>query len=1043
MAIYKGLNVAFYLGDVDNLTDSLRNLGLDIDDLERIRGLGTNITTEQLHLLSGLDIDQEKENYSLYRSSVKLENWLVSLKDISKPLDYNLRVNNQLRASALKYNFLEFGDAPQTPAAGDVPYAYVKSADISTSRVSSWSKLGSATTGDTIPKSLSPVFYGADVLVNPYDGVDPTTGDQNKTVVKFEELVFQGEITPKRFLAEEPTDLITININGVDQQFYAMRAIPIQFEGFWRTATFDYIVDGTGSGTPAVVFVDLSQDPPVEIAKYGNATSGPVSYTAARASDRRIDFYYKPDGIERIIVPKIQMIEYPETVLQNMTYLDIQQNDLSDMPDFSVLAPALQTLNIDANGLNRSTDVADTQLQKLPPTIRTLNIRGCFSDSTPIDLTHLPQLRTLNHQAYWDSRNARFMTGSGTTPEVNPASIVEYNCNRQTTYRYVAWGVATSTTLQTLDLYNNDIIAMRTSKGAGSNSQIALTSPVINYVNLGENRCRVLDMRNKTLLRTYYHYNNYGSADAYIDANGNGTGESFFKGCTALQTLNLQGSYVRGNIGTLFRGLTNLSSLELWNTRLNGELAPGSFQGTTALSYLRISYSNYNSTNFFGNDLEDELNPVPDTNASPYGGGFYVDKMKSDGNVPGVSTGQEYYLVVSDKSREGYGRLSDANAASKNFDGYSDWRLPTRYELELMYRKLKPSTDLNSSGQALNNQYSIPPYNPAGGSYPSTSPGKTQYPLYQRPEGSQSFEVDTQVDGGNSGFPFFTPIINDVFADYWTSVADGSSDNWGQNFTDGEMKSLDRSGGTQDEGYWRFVRAVPVKTGNQIQKEFTSATFSPVSGSMTDLRIYYNRNIKGKLPNMNYLIKLYRLIIVGTGIDGPLPDFSFATKLADVNLYDNYFNGVFPGFNNNRISSFQIHRNKLTGIGNLASTSMWRFNASYNLCTGPVPYFADCTNLYDIYLNNNNFNSYDSGSIASNKRLRRLYLNNNNLTKADALKILEDAQASYEINPRSGTTINLLGNSLIKESEIVTDALYSGILEYLRNTARWTILLNA
>ncbi len=38
MAIYRGLNVSLNLGDVDNLAESLTNLGLNINDLAKIEG---------------------------------------------------------------------------------------------------------------------------------------------------------------------------------------------------------------------------------------------------------------------------------------------------------------------------------------------------------------------------------------------------------------------------------------------------------------------------------------------------------------------------------------------------------------------------------------------------------------------------------------------------------------------------------------------------------------------------------------------------------------------------------------------------------------------------------------------------------------------------------------------------------------------------------------------------------------------------------------------------------------------------------------------
>lgn len=439
MAIYKGLNVSLYLGDVDNLTNSLSNLGLELADLDRIRGLGTNITTAELHLLSGLDLDQEKETYSLYRSANVLNNELLSIQDISRPLDFNIRVNDQLRAGAIKYNFLEYN--PANTATGTLQENYVtnKSADISTSRVSSWSKIGNG-----------PIFYGANLNLNP---IDPDTGqhaDTAKTVLQLNNqgtgstanatLIIGSEITPKRFEAEETTDLVSLNVNGTTREFYAMRSIPTEFYGFFRDATLIYETEpGISTATPTFVFADLSTDPVVEIPISGSNSGDTINFSVTRATDRRIDIYYRPDGIRLLQLQNIKMLEFPNTVLKNLESINIAFNDLSDTPDWYTIAGGgiaghtvkLRDVTMTDNGLDRSPDSANTQLHRLPSSVQNLYINGCYRDSETIDIGQLPdkdgnnsgnapsELRTLQFDAYYSSYNARQMSDTGVSPEIN------------------------------------------------------------------------------------------------------------------------------------------------------------------------------------------------------------------------------------------------------------------------------------------------------------------------------------------------------------------------------------------------------------------------------------------------------------------------------------------------------------------------------------------------------------------------------------------------------------------------------------------------
>ena len=147
MANFRGLNIAFDLADIDSKSEALLNLGLDVRDLDPIRGLSDGgVTQRELRMISGLDLDQKKEFYALSRTSATIGNLLRDMRDIQVGLDFNMRINNQIKAGAIKYDFIDWA-APTT----------TKSADISTSRVSSWSST------DNPVVSTSPIFYGVSI----------------------------------------------------------------------------------------------------------------------------------------------------------------------------------------------------------------------------------------------------------------------------------------------------------------------------------------------------------------------------------------------------------------------------------------------------------------------------------------------------------------------------------------------------------------------------------------------------------------------------------------------------------------------------------------------------------------------------------------------------------------------------------------------------------------------------------------------------------------------------------------------------------------
>lgn len=204
-----------------------------------------------------------------------------------------------------------------------------------------------------------------------------------------------------------------------------------------------------------------------------------------------------------------------------------------------------------------------------------------------------------------------------------------------------------------------------------------------------------------------------------------------------------------------------------------------------------------------------------------YGGGFYTGKI--------VQGGTTYYLVVAPKSsgensskqwkttadagptatqtlNNGPAASSSMNSASYpaaqfceglTIGGFSDWYLPSRDELELCYRNLKPDTTANNTSARSKSAYTYPEgndvtgdtmginrnSNPNGAAYTSGSPAQTSVTAFKT--------------GGAEAF---------VATAYWSSSEFSSTLAWLQNFYDGSQYYDDK----YNSVYVRAVRRVAV-----------------------------------------------------------------------------------------------------------------------------------------------------------------------------------------------------------------------------------------
>ena len=214
---------------------------------------------------------------------------------------------------------------------------------------------------------------------------------------------------------------------------------------------------------------------------------------------------------------------------------------------------------------------------------------------------------------------------------------------------------------------------------------------------------------------------------------------------------------------------------------LNG-LAP-----TSTLVYWQIRYkdvdgawSAWSATTSFTTSVQ----YVPTVAGTAYGGGFYAGRMKIGADsyaliVAPKASGESASLAVKTSNDSTAGTTSTSNGAAntaamiaagaaahpaasfcKNLTigGYTDWVLPAKDQLELLYRQLKPDATANNTSYGAN-----PSSDPVGANYTAGAPAQTAIAAF-RTGGAEAFAVDSY---------------------YWTSTEYSSTNDWIQIFSNG------------------------------------------------------------------------------------------------------------------------------------------------------------------------------------------------------------------------------------------------------------------
>lgn len=536
-----GLNVNRSLADVADPLAALANIGIDINDLDVIRGAAGDlgITADDVKALSGLNVPVQTYLVKLYQDTLQYSAIIDETAGTSESLKGNLTVNGVLGAGAIKYQYIDSDNST------------LKFADISTSRVSSWSSTDSPAT-DT-----SPIFYGSQVEV------DGAVEAQTLEILKPADLV--------RFRSSEvPTHKIQATIDGQTVYLYAMKGIPLIFEGFFRNLDSDLRLVTSGAVSWRIVnnqFDYLTKE--YENVGGSNTTRSFLRYRDTGAASKNIEIYHNPNNILTLPLSGVGISELPAAQLENCQNLYLNGNIIKTFPDFNSFVPDCRLLDVRENNFTLGDDpdlrkFNSNVLARIPSTVREIRFGNTFNGSITADLTTLTNLITLNLNGH--SRGGAFNyfdqdadDPTGSTPEV--ANTVQNYYMYRNSFNTVPQSVKDLPDLRQINLYSNSIY----------DNNFQILSPVINYVNIGGNPgINVPNLANKNSMDLFYAHYNSGSGIA-PDSNlfTTTSGSYKFANCGNLRLIYAYSSGYYGPIPK-FAGNSRLYYVQAQYTRLRG-----------------------------------------------------------------------------------------------------------------------------------------------------------------------------------------------------------------------------------------------------------------------------------------------------------------------------------------------------------------------------------------------------------------------------------------------------------------------------------------
>jgi len=596
-----GLNVNRSLADIVSNTQALANLGVNIEDLDIIRNAAgdLNITADDIKSLSGLKLPLPEYLTRLYNDTQQYSNIINQTAGTTETLKGNLTINGVLGAGAIKYRYIDDDNTT------------LKVADISTSRVSSWSS------PENPSNAASPIFYGSQIEVDGKVIVPNLALTSSADAVRFRD-------------SEVPTHKIQATIGGQTVYLYAMKGIPLVFEGFFRNLDSDLRLKTDGKVSWRIVNVST----PYLTREYENvatsATRSFLQYRDTRAAQKNIEIYHNPNNITTLPLNAAGISELPAARLENLNSLSLERNVIKNFPDINSFAPNLKTLSLKENPFELGEDpdlrkFNQNVLERIPSTITNLYMGNTFygsitaqmrpgyneertTNEIKVDRTYsitnnvdfdfttlgaedndlgttfkatsttetvatfarvedvtvgLPGLITLDLNSHNRGGARSFFDRdgddpTGSTPEVSD-TVQNYYMYRNS-FDNIPQSVKDLPDLRQIQLYSNNIVERN----------FSIASDAINYVNIGgSNNINVPNLSNKVNLENFFaHYSRYTGADdkglLVTDA-----GAYKFAGCGKLGRLYAYSNYYNGPVPK-FSGNTQLREFDSRYSRLTG-----------------------------------------------------------------------------------------------------------------------------------------------------------------------------------------------------------------------------------------------------------------------------------------------------------------------------------------------------------------------------------------------------------------------------------------------------------------------------------------
>ena len=1005
-----GLKVAFNFADARSKSECLINLGLDIRDLNVIRGISNRVDKLDLQNVSGLDVNLTRYLDRL-KSDTRLYSGIVNpLGGYQYTLQGNMEAFGPLSGGAVRYKYI-----PNDAGTG-LTKNNLKFGDISTSRVSAWSADGE--------DNDVPISYGASVQIR---GVLKLGQKGNFAPASTEALINVLDTPePIRFATEVATDVLEIELNGNTKYIYAMRGIPIVFTTAFKSLSMDFEISSRPEGNPTYTIqaTDKSESEVTSIPPVAGGTSR-LRYNAPSYKERFIKLYYPPKSVTSITASSLNIRYLPAVKFFELRTIKVQNNLLGEMPDWRDITYSYDRINPQSTPLTNLTyiDVSNNPLnltddeemrqfgtnvvERLPKGLVTYYASGtynahtefktldesCVIKCTPTEYSNIAvdpeSTQDYNFQQILDINNNQAFTtnvkGIFYDKQVHPTTSVSlvYVKNpvltKNSSWLPISGIDNVETNADWLTIVNGGIFPnyatyflplnmatrcpglqtfyMRNSGGKriyrNSNTRGPLQSGVTKFVEYQTSQ----EFTPQVDLETITTYDVYDNSYTKLSEIFTRPTDYLPQGAvSSLRTFNVGENESLSEIADSldFRKMSSIESINIYDTSLP---IPANLDNNTSLKTLTCSYTKFPAR--IGTPTGGPYTKAfEDINGNVIG---YIDPVTGDGNPSGATNhlfNTKFPVSESEYALSGCSNLSKLSFYSSRLDG--------------MIPKFVGNDNLSS----IDFRY-------------------------------------TRIEGGRP-------------ADLSSGLSGRRYVMWDDTFEDApDIKSIRIRSGNLGRNIGIFT---PSATGGT----YTEASFEGGAFNLNLLEtldiVSTNQLLRGTFFNTGGApsLKVLRSPSSGWGLDlpngAPFPAFSNNTNLEEIDLSDNNFSGQIALSGLSNLKKFYANNNRIEGIdsANFSGLGVLQyFVLSNNRITGQIPNFStNAPNVEYISLNNNDYGSsasgvspFTSGLLAQCEKLKSLDLSNNGFNSSTIDDILLEMLANYNNSQRTGVVVNLGGNN--------------------------------